>query len=109
MEQLAKKMKMSATTTSDSSCNLEQRCKNKCDRYNKQEGSLHLEDGYNCDKCKNKGFIAIPQKTDFGYWTEVLKPCECQTERKKLLHMKNSSSENIVKKHTIANHKLDQP
>ena len=108
MEQLAKKMKMSVTTTSDLSCNLEQRCKNKCDRYNKQEGSLHLEDGYNSDKCKNKGFVAIPIKTDFGYWTEAMKPCECQTARRNLAHLKNSGLENIVKKYTFANYKIDQ-
>ena len=41
------------------------------EQYNKQEGDLHLQDGYVCEQCKNKGKIAKAVWTDMGYWTTV--------------------------------------
>ena len=31
----------------------------KADMYNASTGNLNEEDGYNCDICKNKGFVAV--------------------------------------------------
>lgn len=42
------------------------------ENYNNSIGRLNEEDGYNCDKCKNRGDYMI--KTETG---EALAECEC--------------------------------
>ena len=58
--------------------------------YNEQEGNLHEQDGYVCDKCKNKGYIAKAVWTEMGYWTRVDYECECQTVRRNIARLKKS-------------------
>ena len=83
---------------------LERYYKNLCDMYNRQEGNLHLQDGYNCSICKNKGYIAKAEKTEFGYWTEIKYFCECQSVRKTIRHMEKSGLKSLIGKYTMKNY-----
>lgn len=83
---------------------LERYYKNLCDMYNRQEGNLHLQDGYNCPICKNKGYIAKAEKTEFGYWTEIKYFCECQSVRKTIRHMEKSGLKSLIGKYTMKNY-----
>ena len=58
--------------------------------YNEQEGNLHEQDGYVCDKCKNKGYIAKAVWTEMGYWTRVDYECECKNVRDNIARLKKS-------------------
>lgn len=109
MEQIAQKIGMSRNLNLASSFDPEQYCKRKCERYNRQEGALNLEDGYDCPKCKNKGFIAIAEKTKFGYWSETMQPCECQGVRASLKRLKRSGLEKVLDKYTFAKYKINAP
>lgn len=48
------------------------------DRYNESKGNLNLEDGVECEICKNKGYI---QFLDQGRYVTI-KYCECMEKRK---------------------------
>ena len=58
--------------------------------YNEQEGNLHEQDGYVCDKCKNKGYIAKAVWTEMGYWTSVDYECECKNVRDNIARLKKA-------------------
>ena len=107
MEQIAQKIGMSRNLNSGSSFDPEQYCKRKCERYNRQEGALNLEDGYNCPKCKNKGFIAIAEKTKFGFWSQTMQPCECQAVRASLKRLKRSGLEKVLQEKNFENYKIN--
>ncbi len=83
---------------------LERYYKNLCEMYNRQEGNLHLQDGYNCPICKNKGFIAKAEKTEFGYWTEIKYFCKCQSMRNTIRQMEKSGLKSLISKYTMASY-----
>lgn len=63
---------------------------------NSREGSLHLEDGYQCDKCKNKGYIAkYEYAEEVGYWAIVEHECACMKVRKTIRRMHRSGLKNV--------------
>lgn len=88
---------------------LERYYKNLCDMYNRQEGNLHLLDGYECPKCKNKGYIAKAEKTELGYWTEIKYFCECQTLRKTIRQMEKSGLKSLIGKYRMDTYKVIEP
>ena len=72
----------------------------KSDSYNEKEGTLNLDDGYDCRECKNKGYISIVK--DYGlYFSETLIPCKCQRIREAINRLKRSGLKNIVKEYTF--------
>jgi len=75
-----------------------------CKMYNEMEGNLHLEDGYHCPKCKNKGFVAEAVLTEFGYWTRIDSFCECQKIRKSLRQIHKSGLGHMLKKYRLDNY-----
>ena len=71
----------------------------KCRQYNSLDGDLI---GYDCDKCKNKGYIAIPEYSEmFRYWSETHKACECKKTRDALKRLEKSGLKDIVKRCTF--------
>lgn len=77
-----------------------------CRLSNEKEGELHLQDGYNCAKCRNKGFVSEAVLTDFGYWTKEDSMCECQTIRKSLRQIKKSGLEYLLQKYRLENYEV---
>ena len=88
---------------------MERYYKNQCEMHNQQAGNLHLQDGYNCSKCKNKGFIFKAEKTEFGYWTEIQYPCECQMVRKTIQQMKKSGLQSLIDKYRMDTYMATEP
>lgn len=79
----------------------------KADLYNSREGDLNQYDGYDCSKCKNKGWIA-EVKFAYGYYTEVHRPCECQKIRQTIRRLNRSGLQNIVKDYTFAKYEATE-
>lgn len=74
----------------------------KVDSYNSSVGSLDQADGYQCDKCKNKGFIAVLRMAEvYGYPVETLVPCRCQKARNALSRLARSGLKDAVRKYTF--------
>ena len=65
--------------------------------YNNSEGNLNEFDGYNCDICHNKGFIA--RLDENGY--EVHRHCKCQKVRNTLRRAKRSGLGDILSDYTF--------
>lgn len=68
----------------------------RCEWYNETEGNLHEADGYNCEECKNKGYIASVIN---GY--EAHKECKCQRIRATLRRAQRSGLGDILKDFTF--------
>lgn len=74
----------------------------KVDSYNAGIGNLDQADGYQCDKCKNKGFIAVLRMAEvYGYPVETLVPCRCQKARNALSRLARSGLKDAVRKYTF--------
>jgi DNA replication protein DnaC len=67
------------------------------DMYNNSQGNLNEFDGYNCDICHNKGFIA--RLDENGY--EVHRYCKCQKVRSTLRRAKRSGLGDILSDFTF--------
>lgn len=64
----------------------------KVDDYNNSIGDLNEADRYNCDICKNKGFIARLDENDY----EVYRECSCKKIRSTLKRAQRSGLGNIL-------------
>lgn len=69
----------------------------KVDWYNNMVGNLHEADGYNCDTCKNRGFISMLGEND----TEVMVRCKCQKVRATLRMAQQSGLGDIITEYTF--------
>ena len=81
-------------------------CQMKCDSYN--DMAVEASDGYDCQLCKNKGFVAVPVKNYRGNWEEVHRFCKCQKIRATIRRLNKSGLKNIIKDYTFKNYKTDE-
>ena len=73
----------------------------KVDGMNATEGNRHLEDGYNCPICKNKGYIIKLVEAESGSIYQVATDCKCVEIRNNILRMKRSGLKDIIKDYTF--------
>ena len=77
------------------------------DCANAREGDLHLEDGYDCKKCRNKGIIhGLREEPPYipggdPIYREWTKPCSCMKARKSIRRMKASGLEPLIERYTF--------
>jgi len=70
----------------------------KADMYNASTGDMDKEDGYQCDICKNKGYVAVvTQNERFGYYMESLLNCRCCRIRNAIRRLNRSGLKARVK------------
>lgn len=81
----------------------------KVDSLNASEGSRHLEDGYNCKACKNKGYIVKLQESPGGHFTQVMADCKCADIRRSILRMKKSGLKDVIKDFTFDKYEATEP
>lgn len=74
----------------------------KVDCYNNEAGKLNESDGYNCDKCKNKGLIMHLNKGIY----ESVSECECMTIRRTIARMKDSGIGEMLSTCTFKNYEV---
>lgn len=79
----------------------EERAKNEAESFNLSSGSLNLTDGYNCDKCCNRGLI-MRAFDNGGVWSTVCSECDCVKIRTTIKRMQRSGLKNIIKDYTFA-------
>lgn len=72
---------------------------------NSLEGDLNIKDGYDCPKCKNRGYIT--QIKDDRYLVDV--PCECKKIRITIQRLKNCGIDyDTLVKYSIQNYKTTE-
>lgn len=81
----------------------------KVDNDNAIAGALHLQDGYNCPLCKNRGYTAALEYNEAsGYYTEQLIPCKCNNIRAGLKRLARSGLKDVVERCTFANYETPE-
>lgn len=70
--------------------------------YNKSVGSLNEADGINCDKCHNKGFIAIVEDDYIK-----MRECECMKKRKVVTNIKSSGLGRLLEEKSFENFRTE--
>jgi DNA replication protein DnaC len=72
------------------------------DSLNDTQGNENERDGYDCQKCKNRGWIAKLVDKGNGEYGYCVGECECAPIRKSIMRMKRSGLEDVIKKCTFA-------
>ena len=76
--------------------------KDKVEAYNRSEGTLNLEDGYSCPKCRNRGMFAYYEEGPTGYPYERYRYCDCRKTRMSIARMERSGiSREDIKRQTF--------
>lgn len=79
----------------------------KCDSFNESTGNLNETDGYNCEKCKNRGTFAEMRFVN-NDWYEVHPECECMKIRRTILRLTKSGLKNIMKDYTFSKYEASE-
>lgn len=69
-------------------------------QYNKTEGTLNEQDGYNCEICRNKGYVMLESGD--------LRECECMKMRSNIRRLKRSGLQHISG-YTFRQFRTEQP
>lgn len=82
----------------------------KADAYNASTGNLNEIDGYNCDICKNKGYVSsVFFCEQFGYYYDGLTACKCMRARNAIRRLNKSGLKDVVKKWTFDKYTTPEP
>lgn len=77
----------------------------KCDDSNRLPGNLNEIDGYDCPRCKNRGYIYIVREIERGNavndYNEAVVDCKCKPIRASLMRLKKSGLGDVVKRYTF--------
>lgn len=73
----------------------------KVDGLNDTVGNRNEEDGYNCNICKNKGYVVKLVEYENGSFSHVAADCKCAEIRKSIMRMKRSGLKDIIKDYTF--------
>lgn len=106
LQEILKKLNPSATSFEMSPRDYEQF---KVDGLNEAVGTRHLEDGYECSLCKNKGFIAKLVENEDGTYSHCFAPCKCDEIRKSIIRLNKSGLKNIIKDYKFSNFEDTEP
>ena len=72
-----------------------------CDVFNQRVGNLNVADGYNCEKCKNRGgFMRLSENGN-----PVFRACSCMNAREMIKNLKDSGLADYIKKYTFDKYK----
>lgn len=81
----------------------------KADGLNAAEGDRHLQDGYHCSACRNKGYIAKVIEDDDGYFHQTICDCKCVPVRCSIMRMKRSGLKDIITGYTFDKFEATEP
>lgn len=88
----------------------QERAQRSVDKLNEMQGDLN--DGYDCPKCKNRGFVfyVAERKAPNGetIYVDSTYPCQCRKTRSSIRRMKRSGLESIVKKCTFEKYEVSE-
>ncbi len=78
------------------------------DGLNDTVGDENERDGYECEKCKNRGWIA--KLVEYGdRYGHCIGDCECAPIRRSIMRMKRSGLEDVIKKCTFGKFEATEP
>lgn len=105
IKRVLQKMKIKTTTNRGTCDNPDERKwieQTKVDSLNSLQGDLDKIDGYNCEICRNKGFVSrLVYQEIYGQYGQVTSACKCLEIRETIKKFKQSGLENILTKYTF--------
>ena len=81
----------------------------KVDGLNSMEGNRNIDDGYNCNICKNKGYVFKVVEHENGTYSHVCADCKCAEIRRSIMRMKRSGLKDIIKDYTFDKFEAVEP
>ena len=72
----------------------------KAETANSESGKLNQQDGYDCQICRNKGYI-IRAVEENGFWRIVAQECQCMKIRRTIRRMEKSGLKNLMRYYTF--------
>lgn len=109
MERIAELLKYATESTCDREATEPGKLeKYKAECFNRSDGHLDGEDGYKCDKCRNKGTLARAYEDENGFWRLAFRDCECMEMRKTINRMKQSGLKDIIRDYTFAKYQANE-
>lgn len=81
----------------------------KVDGLNATEGNRHEEDGYQCNTCRNKGYVIKLAEYEDGSFHQVCTDCKCVEIRNSIMRMKRSGLKDIIKDYTFDKFEDSEP
>lgn len=77
--------------------------------FNASTGSLNEQDGYNCGRCHNKGFVMRVYQDENGNWVNTCRECKCMSVRRSIRKMQRSGLKNIISDYTFDKYQASEP
>lgn len=74
------------------------------DHYNSLDGELNGDGSYDCEICKNKGFVAVAENG-----REALRECKCMAARRTIWMMKQSGLASTIRRYRFGNFNVTEP
>lgn len=59
-------------------------------------GELHKQDGYRCERCRNRGYIVKLRELPNGHFTQASCECRCMDIRRTLRRMQRSGLKSVL-------------
>lgn len=81
----------------------------KVDGLNAVEGNRNEEDGYECNLCKNRGYVFKVVEHEGGSYSHVCADCKCAEIRRSIMRMKRSGLKDIIKDYTFDKFETSEP
>lgn len=78
----------------------------KAECYNREEGTLNQQDGYNCPLCRNRG-KTVELVMEDGEETAKFFECRCMNIRRTIARMQRSGRQDVLDKYTLASFRVE--
>jgi DNA replication protein DnaC len=101
MERIGKRLRAFNMASSSKPLSLRESLQNAAKAYNQLPGDRHLQDGYECPLCSNKGIYYVVREDDNGHPYVTGTECSCYPIRHTLLQMKRSGLKDVLKEKTF--------
>ena len=79
----------------------------KAETANSENGKLNQKDGYDCQICRNKGYI-IRAVEENGFWRIVAQECQCMKIRRTIRRMEKSGLKNLMRDYTFGKFEVSE-
>lgn len=79
----------------------------KAETANSESGKLNQQDGYDCQICRNKGYI-IRAVEENGFWRIVAQECQCMKIRRTIRRMEKSGLKNLMRDYTFGKFEVSE-
>lgn len=109
MESLLEMLKAKGLVTTSEEPDPKQYAQFRVDALNSAVGNRDKEDGYSCQICKNKGYMAVLVDDGNGNYSHAIQDCKCVETRKSIMRMQQSGLKDVIRNYTFDRFEATEP